>query len=148
MAATTAERVQPKASDVEAVIASYPKKVQPRVRRLRKLILNTAASIPEVGPITETLKWGEPAYLTEKSKSGSTIRMAWKPAKPGQYALYLNCQTTLVDTYRTLFPELQYEGNRAVVFDVDEKLPEESVRRCIELALTYHLAKKAAKKRR
>ena len=127
---------------VEEVIASYPKKVQPRMRRLRKLILSTAASIPEVGPLTETLKWGEPAYLTEKSKSGSTIRMAWKASAPAQYGLYLNCQTTLVDTCRTLFPELRFEGNRAVLFDVDEKLPEAAARRCIELALTYHLAKK------
>ena len=137
-----ATRIQSAASDVEAVIASYPSKVQTRVRRLRKLIFDTAASIPEVGPLTETLKWGEPAYLTEKSKSGSTIRFAWKASAPDHYALYLNCQTTLVDTYRTLFPELEYEGNRAVLFDVNARLPEANARRCIELALTYHLAKK------
>lgn len=129
-------------SEVEEVIASYPKKAQARIRELRGLILSTAASIPEAGPITETLKWGEPAYLTEKSRSGSTIRIAWKERSPAQYAMFLNCRTTLVDTYRTLFPELTFEGNRAVLFDVNTKLPEASVRRCIELALTYRLAKK------
>lgn len=56
--------------------------------------------------------------------------------------MFLNCRTTLVDTYRTLFPELNFEGNRAVLFDVNTMLPEASVRRCIELALTYRLAKK------
>ena len=136
--------------DVEQVIAGYPAQIQPRVRRLRRLILDTAASLPEVGPITETLKWGEPAYLTEKSKSGSTIRVAWKAATPEQYAMYLNCQTTLVDTYRTLFPELTFAGNRAVIFDRDSELPEQTVGRCIELALTYHLEKRrqARRKRR
>ncbi len=129
-------------SAVEEVIASYPKKAQTRIRGLRKLILETAASIPEVGPLTETLKWGEPAYLTEKSKSGSTIRIAWKAKSAEKCGMYLNCQTTLVDTYRTLFPELEFEGNRAVLFDVNEKLPRDTIRRCIELALTYHLAKK------
>ena len=129
-------------SEIEDVIASYPKEAQTRIRQLRRLILSTAASMPEVGPITETLKWGEPAYLTEKSKSGSTIRIAWKEKSPEQYAMFLNCQTTLVDTYRTLFPELNFEGNRAVLFEVNRKLPEASVRLCIELALTYHLAKK------
>ncbi len=129
-------------TEVEAVIASYPKPVQTRIRRVRKMILDTAASIPEVGPVTETLKWGEPAYLTEKSKSGSTIRVAWKAKSPDQYGLYLNCQTTLIDTYRTLFPELRFEGNRAVLFDVTEAIPEDAVGRCIELALTYHLRKK------
>lgn len=132
--------------DVEAVIASYPNKARTRIRTLRKLILSTAAAIPEVGPISETLKWGEPAYLTEKSRTGSTIRIAWKASAPEQYAMYLNCQTTLVDTYRTLFPELRFEGNRAVLFDLAEELPEDAVQRCIELALTYHLTKK--KKRR
>lgn len=132
--------------DVEAVIASYPNKARTRIRTLRKLILSTAAAIPEVGPISETLKWGEPAYLTEKPRTGSTIRIAWKASAPEQYAMYLNCQTTLVDTYRTLFPELRFEGNRAVLFDLAEELPEDAVQRCIELALTYHLTKK--KKRR
>jgi hypothetical protein len=131
-----------KAATVEQVIAGFPRKIQTRLHRVRKLILATAASIPEVGPITETLKWGEPAYLTEKSKSGSTIRIGWKASAPEQYAMYLNCQTNLVDTYRTLFPELRFEGNRAVLFDMKEKLPENEVRRCIELALTYHLRKR------
>jgi hypothetical protein len=140
----------PGAPDVDQVIAGYPRNIQPCVHRLRELILDTAASIPAVGPITETLKWGEPAYLTEKSKSGSTIRVGWKASAPEQYAMYLNCQTTLVDTYRTLFPELTFEGNRAVVFEQSSELPEETVRRCIELALTYHLEKRrqASRKRR
>ena len=131
-----------RASEVEAVIASYPKQAAARIHRLRKLILETAAADPRIGPLTETLKWSEPAYLTERSRSGSTIRIAWKAKAPGQCAMYLNCQTNLVDTYRTLFPELRYEGNRAVVFELSEKLPEAAVQRCIELALTYHLTKK------
>ncbi len=135
-------------SAVEAVLASYPKQAQQRLRRLRKLILDTAAALPEVGPITETLKWGEPAYLTEQSKTGSTIRIAWKASAPQQCAMYLNCQTTLVDTYRTLFPELTFDGNRAVLFDLKASLPEATVARCIELALTYHLEKRRQAKRK
>lgn len=145
MPATSRKRAQPDAADVAAVIASYPRTIRSRMRRLRKLILDTAAANPAVGPLTETLKWGEPAYLTEKSKSGSTIRMGWKASAPDQYALYLNCQTTLVDTYRTLFPELNYEGNRAVIFDAAAELPEDAVTRCIELALTYHRTKKQSR---
>ena len=127
---------------VEAVFRSYPPMVRAKVRQLRDLIFGTAASIDAVGPLTETLKWGEPAYLTEKSRSGSTIRIGWKAASPNRYALYFNCQTDLVDTFRTLFPELRFEGSRAVIFDVDEPLPADCVSRCIELALTYHIAKR------
>ena len=71
---------------------------------LRELIFATAAATPGVGALEETLKWGEPAYLTSATRSGSTIRLAWKPARPEQYAMFFNCQTTLVDTFRTLFP--------------------------------------------
>lgn len=133
---------------VEAVFRSYPREVRGRVRELRDLIFGTAASIDAVGPLTETLKWGEPAYLTERSRSGSTIRIGWKAASPNRYALYFNCQTDLVDTFRTLFPELRCEGNRAVIFDVDEPLPADCVSRCIELALTYHITRKRRRGRK
>jgi hypothetical protein len=56
--------------------------------------------------------------------------------------MYFNCQTTLVDTFRTLFPELSFEGNRALVFEASEELPIDAVSTCIELALTYHRRKR------
>jgi len=89
-------------ADVEKVLDSYPAGIRKRMEVLRNLILRTAARTEGVGVITETLKWGEPAYLTEASKSGSTIRMGWKASSPDHYALYFNCRTTLVDTFRTL----------------------------------------------
>jgi hypothetical protein len=132
--------------EVEDVFLSYPQNVRDKLYMLRRLILQTAASIDSVGPISETLKWGEPAYLTQQSKSGSTIRIGWKKSALQQYAMYLNCRTSLVDTYRTLFPELAFEGNRALVFDVGDELPVDSVVKCIELALTYHIAKNAGRR--
>jgi hypothetical protein len=37
---------------------------------------------------------------------------------------------------------MKFEGNRGIVFDVADGLPEEALRHCISLALTYHLRKK------
>ncbi|MEZ5558625.1 MAG: DUF1801 domain-containing protein [Pseudomonadales bacterium] len=133
-------------SDVERVFLSYPEGIRHRLYHLRALIFETASSIETVGPITETLKWGEPAYLTEHSRSGSTIRLGWKAATPSRYRIYFNCQTTLVDTFRTLFPDLEFEGNRALTFDEDQHAPDEPVRRCLELALTYHVGTKQARR--
>lgn len=108
--------------------------------RLRALIFDIAAATPGVGALEETLKWGEPAYLTSESGSGSTVRLGWKSRQPDQYALYFNCRTTLVDTFRTLFPTgLRFEGNRALVFAVNGKPPADTLRFCIMAALTYHL---------
>lgn len=127
--------------DVTAVFASYPRSIQTRLTDLRTLIFEVAAR-EDVGTITETLKWGEPAYLTSQSKSGSTLRMGWKAAAPEQYALYFNCQTTLVDTFRTLFPELRFDGNRAILLDASSEPPMDSLAVCIAATLTYHRAKK------
>ncbi|MEP6764054.1 MAG: DUF1801 domain-containing protein [Gemmatimonadaceae bacterium] len=124
---------------VKRAFDSYPPNARKKLLALRELIFNTARNTEGVGALEETLKWGEPAYLTSESKSGSTVRIAWKRQKPTQYAMYFNCQTTLVDTFKSWFPnELAYEGNRAIVFEENDKVPMSSVAHCIEAALTYH----------
>ncbi len=117
-----------------------------KLMALRTLILDVAAKTSGVGPLEESLKWGEPAYVTAASKSGSTIRIAWKKARPTQYAMYFNCQTTLVDSFKTMFPTVfKFEGNRALVFYEHDEVPVAALRICVEMALTYH-AKSHAKK--
>jgi hypothetical protein len=116
-----------------------PPKIRRQLLALRKIIFDVAASTEGVGHLEETLKWGEPAYITSQTKSGSTIRLGWKKSSPTQYAIYFNCQTNLVESFRTLFPdEFKFQGNRAIVFDDDEVVPKDAVCFCIAAALTYH----------
>ncbi len=129
---------------VAQVFADWPAPVRRKALAVRELIFETAAGLSSVGELEETLKWGEPAYLTPQSKSGSTIRLAWKKSAPAQFGIYFHCQTNLVDTFRTLFPnELRFDGNRALLFDEGQKLPKDVIRLCIGQALTYHLNKSA-----
>src|SRR3990167_3950069 len=65
---------------LEAAWNAFPAPARACLENLRPLIHVTAAKPPAAGPLTETLKWGEPAFLTEATKSGTTIRLAWKPA--------------------------------------------------------------------
>jgi hypothetical protein len=103
---------------VGRVFEAYPPGVRRKLLLLRTLIFETAASTEGVGKLEETLKWGEPAYITSESKSGSTVRIAPKRANPSQYGVYFHCRTNLLDTFRARFPaELTFEGNRAIVFD-------------------------------
>lgn len=127
---------------VSAVFAAYAPAARKRLLSIRELIFATAAKTEGVGEIEETLKWGEPAYLTNQSKSGSTIRLGWKAGSPDQVAIYFNCNTTLVDTFRTLYPELTYQGNRAISLDLEAEMPEQALTHCIQMALTYHRAKR------
>jgi Domain of unknown function (DU1801) len=126
-------------SAVKQVFDAYPAPVRLKLMSLRELIFDTAARTAGVGELEETLKWGEPAYLTSQSKSGSTVRIAYSPKKPLQYAICFNCQTTLVDTFRTMFPnDFQFEGNRAIVFELPKKPPAKELAWCIAAALRYH----------
>lgn len=125
--------------DVVEVFNSYPKHIHQKMMFLRQLVLDTASECEGVGAIEETLKWGEPSYLT---KSGSTIRMNWKNSTPNQYALYFHCKTKLIDTFKELYGDkLKFEGNRAIVFNHNDDIPIDEVKHCIFLSLTYHSRK-------
>ncbi|MBZ0264059.1 DUF1801 domain-containing protein [bacterium] len=129
--------------EVAAVFNSYSQEVREKLMFFRQLILETASMIDEVGEIEETLKWGEPSYLTPKSKSGSTIRINKKKSAENQVAIYFKCTANLVSSFRVKFPaEFHYEDNRAIVFNLFDEVDINKLRKCIALALTYHLNKK------
>ncbi len=128
--------------EVEAVLASFPGAVRERLLETRALIFELSRSL-EAGPLTETLKWGEPAYLTEASKSGSTVRLGWKVAEPDRCQLYFNCKTDLVDRFRSQFPEaFAFKGDRCLSFEASAPIPEVPLRACLSMALTYHRDKR------
>lgn len=128
---------------VAAAFAAFPAAVRERLLQVRAMIFRVAAETEGVGPISETLKWGEPAYLTAASRSGSTIRLGWPKAHPDHAALFVNCNTSLVGDFRAMFDgELAFSGNRAVLLPLDGPLPEVPLAQCIAMALTYKKARK------
>ena len=102
---------------LDAIFDAYPKPVKAKLLALRRLIFDTAKTTSGVGALEEALKWGQPSYLTTESKSGSTIRIDQVKAEAGRYAVYFHCQTDLVETFRELYPELRYGGNRSILLD-------------------------------
>ena len=53
--------------------------------------------------------------------------------------MYFHCQTRLVATFREFYPkQLTFEGNRSILFDQSDAIPERELRHCVALALTYH----------
>ncbi|MBO9422496.1 DUF1801 domain-containing protein [Labrenzia sp. R4_2] len=108
---------------------------------LRRLILETAAETDGIGKVVETLKWGQPSYLTEKPKSGTTIRIASDGSELGDIALYVSCNTSLVSEWRGLFPDLIFGGDRSLHLSLAKPLPLPELRQMIGMALTYHSRK-------
>ena len=129
---------------VSDVFAAYPAPARKLLLTIRDMIYETAAALPEAGRITETLKWGEPAYLTSAPKSGTTIRLAWSPKRPETAGIFVNCQTTLLDEWRELYGgTLDLVGNREIRLPLGHPLPKDPIRHCIAMALTYHQRKPA-----
>jgi Domain of unknown function (DU1801) len=129
-------------SDVASVFKAYPPDLRPRLLALRELVFDTADKTAGVGRLTETLKWGQPSYLTEETGSGTTVRIDRLKAGDG-YAAYFHCQSGLVGQFRELYPDtFKYEGKRAILFDSSDRVPAKELRHCIALALTHHARKK------
>ena len=124
---------------VNEVFANYPDIVRDKMQFLRELVIETAEETEGVTKLEETLKWGEPSFVT---KNGSTLRMDWKAKTPDQYAMYFQCTSRLVDTFRLVFDhKFEYEGKRAIVFKLNQKVPEMELKSCIKASLTYHSVK-------
>lgn len=134
-----AKRLPPMTADVAAAFDAFPSAVRKRLMEVRRLIFETAADLEGVGRLTETLKWGEPAYLTEASGSGSTIRLGLDKSSDDTCAVLFNCKTSLVENFRSHFPDaFDYQGDRAILLDLSSPLPTKPLSFCLGMALTYH----------
>ena len=126
------------APDIAQVFNSIPPGPRAGLLHLRDMIFSVARDTPGVGRVEEALRWGQPAYLTPDTKSGTTLRLG--VPKSGGFALFVNCKTTLIEDFRAMAPTgTRFEGQRAVLFaetaDIDPAATEWLIRR----ALTYHL---------
>ncbi len=121
--------------DVLFKFGTYPPKVREKLECLRTLIFEVSNQ-ERIEHIEETLKWGQPSYI---SKNGSALRIDWTKKKPDQYSIYFNCKTKLVSTFKQIYPTtFRYAGNREIIFTLDEVLPTKELKHCIALSLKYH----------
>lgn len=119
------------ADPVAAAFARFPEAERAALFQTRAMILEVAADTG-TGPLTETLKWGEPAYLTEATGAGSTVRLG---LVAGRAAILFNCNTSLVAGFAADFPDLEVSGNRAVLLDGADPAV---LGLCVARALGYH----------
>ncbi|MEM1328323.1 MAG: DUF1801 domain-containing protein [Bacteroidota bacterium] len=124
--------------EIAQKFSNYAPHIHQKLLHLRQLILDTAEE-QSITNLEETLKWGEPSYIAKK---GSTIRIDWKAKSPEQYAMYFKYTSKLVPTFKAVYGDLfRYEKTRAIVFGLDDEVPEMALKECIAVALRYHLLK-------
>lgn len=128
---------------VKEAFSEFPPVIRKKLMELRRLIFQVASETQGVGELDETLKWGQPSYITRETKSGSTIRIGREKNAEGDYGIYFHCQTSLVESFKKKHgAKFKYEKNRAIIFSKDEKIPTRELSDCIATALTYHYNKK------
>lgn len=125
-------------SAIEKKIEIYPDSARAKFHELRSLVFEVAQE-NGIAPIQETLKWGQPSYI---SKSGSAIRIDWSPKASANIYVLFNCKTILVETYKEVFFDVfEFQTNRAIVLELGKALPQE-LKACFLMALNYHKLKK------
>jgi hypothetical protein len=121
-------------ADVKEKFSSYPADIATVLHQIRDLILSVANQ-EGIDELEETLKWGEPSYITTM---GSTIRFDYKVKNPGQVWVYFNCKTTLIETFKEVYRDtFHYSGNRAIILEIDQNLPMKELSHCLSMALRY-----------
>ncbi|MEM7489361.1 MAG: DUF1801 domain-containing protein [Pseudomonadota bacterium] len=123
--------------EVAAAFEAFPVAVRPRLLDLRTRIFEIAAALPTVGPLEESLKWGQPAYRPVRPRTGTTIRLG--VPRSGGYAIYTHCGSSVMADLRAVAgADLRFDGRRGLLFAAGETPPEAPVAMLIRAALTYH----------
>ena len=131
----------PVPSEVQAVYAACSGPVRQGMLRLRELVFAQAERMPQIGPVTEALRWGEPAFLTVQTGAACSLRIG--PAKHGGFGLFVHCKSGLIPAFASgPGAGLRFAGARAVLFDSAAAIDPVQISLLIGQALGFHLVKR------
>ncbi|MEL6884826.1 MAG: DUF1801 domain-containing protein [Pseudomonadota bacterium] len=123
-------------------IGSWSDIAQARFFDLRTLVHDVAAAA-DIGPLDESLKWGQPAWRPCRPRTGSTLRADWSPAAPDRFDLFVDCKTDLAARVTEAFPrDFDSDGQRCLSVPLDRPLATDALWHLAFATLTYHRAKR------
>ena len=97
----------------------------------------------DIGPLDETLKWGQLSWRPIKPKTGSTLRVNWSTTSPTELAVFVDCKTDLAARMQTLYPNLpSNDGRRRIALDLNAPFPETALAHLAEMTFRYHLTRR------
>lgn len=124
--------------EVQAVYDACPPPVRQGLYQLRGMILAQAELMPQIGPVTEGLRWGQPAFLTLDIAAACSLRTG--PVKGPGFGLFVHCLTGLIAAFEAgAGAGLRFSGTRAVLFDPSDQIDPAQISVLIGQALGYHL---------
>lgn len=128
-------------NSVDQKIAQYDQQSKMLIQSVREMVHKVAGSTQGCGQIVEALKWGQISFLTEKPKSGTTLRIDKNAT--GTLSLYVNCNSNMIAEASAHYPNMfAYVGAREIVLPNDLSAVSEPLEHIIAMALTYHKNKR------
>lgn len=125
-------------AEIADTLSTFPEHVQQEMQAIRDRIFALSEEDPNIGEIEEALKWGEISFLTVRPKSGTTVRLGYRPAKD-KLAVFVNCQTSLIADFKEEFSDaFEYEKNRALLFTPKDQSNAHLLEEFLNRALKYH----------
>lgn len=124
---------------VRSVFSTYPIHIQKKLLVLRGLIFKVAKEYPDLGGLTETLRWNEPTYIPRNAKMGTSLRIAWNKQRPSEFGVFVNCNTSLITDFKKQHRTLTYQKTRAIVLKDNETIPLKEITQFIRNVFTYNL---------
>jgi len=121
-------------------ISRWPDPVQARFQSMRMLFLDVAEQA-DIGPLDESLKWGQPAWRPSRARTGSTLRLNWSDTAPDRLLAFVDCKTDLASQMQTRCPDLPNDGRRALSFAL-EPSHDDALWQLAHLTFTYHRTKR------
>ena len=123
-------------------ICRWPTPVQQRLLSMRGAFHDVAAAAG-IGPLEESLKWGQPAWRPSRARTGSTLRLNWSETTASMLLAYVDCKTDLATQMQIRFPEIPSDGRRELRFSLDRD-DDDAIWQLAHLTFTYHAAKRAS----
>ena len=114
--------------DVDQFLAEKDHPRTPEIERVREIILATDERIEE------TIKWRSPTFVYKGNIA----------------SFFMNAKkfVSLMFHKGAFITEFKYGGNRSIIFNKEDAVPVEELKDCIAMVLTYHLRKKAKKRKK
>ncbi len=88
---------------VDQKISQYQQPLQVDLQKVREMVHSVAQTTKGCGQIVEALKWGQISFLTEKPKSGITLRVDKNAT--GSLSLYVNCNSSMIAEASAHYPD-------------------------------------------
>lgn len=121
---------------------TWPTAAQAQFQEVRCIVYDVALA-SDIGPLDESLKWGQPAWRPKRPRIGSTLRVNWSPQSSTQLCAFVDCKTDLAAQMDVRFPgQFANDGRRALAFDLQTPLDHTAIWQLAHLTLTYHRAKR------